>query len=183
MIFIVWGNKNVRETQASIVEWADDTFGPSKSVFRLVGRANTEMAELVRAATSGDDPLKIAEEAADVAIVLCRAADMLGRAAIFEGPSTNPLRITMAAVHANRAMADLLAEMERDRPWTEHAGTLIDRVFLFLRRVCEAAGTTLAEQVDRKQTINRARRWVLAGDGTGSHVGGDEHHIRIEDAD
>ena len=40
------------ETQESISIWAEEAFGRAGSNARLAGRANEEMAELIRAATS-----------------------------------------------------------------------------------------------------------------------------------
>ena len=97
------------ETQETITNWAESTFGEASSCARVAARANEEMAELLRALTADFiDPAKAAEEAADIVIVLFRVAEMCGR--------------------------DLL------------------------------------EEVDRKMSINRARKWKLSGDGHGYHV-------------
>lgn len=66
------------ETQATITEWADATFGEVKDNARIAARANEEMAELLRALTSDADAPKAAEEVADVFIVLYRLATRLG---------------------------------------------------------------------------------------------------------
>ena len=58
------------ETQASIAEWADATFGTQDSR-RVALRASSEMHELVEAALFGDEADMI-EEAADIIIVLMR---------------------------------------------------------------------------------------------------------------
>ena len=69
----------MRETQASIVAFADEAFGPAPSVARIAARANEEMAELLRAATMPDsDPRLVAREAADVVIILHRLAHVCG---------------------------------------------------------------------------------------------------------
>ncbi|SOD42303.1 MazG-like family protein [Nitrosovibrio sp. Nv4] len=62
------------ETQESISAWAEHVFGPAGSNARTVGRANEEMAELIRAATSDRPIHELVEEAADVVIVLYRLA-------------------------------------------------------------------------------------------------------------
>ena len=62
-----------------VSEWARETFGPVEPI-RAVVRANEEMAELLKAAccaTSEADLEKMAEEAADVVIVLCHLAGAL----------------------------------------------------------------------------------------------------------
>lgn len=66
------------ETQKSIVEWADETFGLSKSNMRVAARANEEMAELLRALSVDDQNMSALEECADVYIVLCRVVSNLG---------------------------------------------------------------------------------------------------------
>jgi NTP pyrophosphatase (non-canonical NTP hydrolase) len=43
-------------------------------------------------------------------------------------------------------------------------------VAILLHRLVALAGMDLAEQVDAKMTVNRARRWRAAGDGTGGQV-------------
>ncbi|WP_375188429.1 hypothetical protein [Sphingobium yanoikuyae] len=61
-----------RETTASIGEWASQTFGDAGSNARVVARANEEMAELLRAATSDQPVEQLGVEAADVVIILAR---------------------------------------------------------------------------------------------------------------
>jgi hypothetical protein len=167
------------ETPASIVDWAEETFGPAASLLRLAGRANTEMAELVRAVTSGEPTERIGEEAADVAIILCRVAATLGTASRFVSDTpVSSMPVLKATFHANRTVADLLLEIGRPGgPDVVYAGALVSRAFLFLRGLCEALGTALGERVDAKMQINRGRRWIVNGDGTGDH-----HHVRIEEA-
>lgn len=67
-----------RETQQTISEWIEETFGPAGSNARVVARANEEMAELLRDVTIDDAHPKAAEEIADVFIVLYRVATRLG---------------------------------------------------------------------------------------------------------
>ena len=44
------------------------------------------------------------------------------------------------------------------------------QVAILLHRLVALAGRDLAEEVDAKMAVNRARRWYAAGDGTGGHV-------------
>lgn len=62
------------ENQESIAAWAEGVFGAAGSNARTAGRANEEMAELVRAATSDKPARDLIEEAADVVIILYRLA-------------------------------------------------------------------------------------------------------------
>lgn len=66
------------ESQASISQWADETFGPAGSNVRVAARANEEMAELIRALAVNENHPKAAEEMADVVIIFMRLATRLG---------------------------------------------------------------------------------------------------------
>jgi NTP pyrophosphatase (non-canonical NTP hydrolase) len=68
------GDRAGRETQQSVSEWADRTFGPVTTNARIAARANEEMAELLRALTADDRHPKAGEEVADIVIVLYRLA-------------------------------------------------------------------------------------------------------------
>lgn len=67
-----------RETQRSISDWANATFGAVGSNASVAARANKEMAELLTALISDDAHPKAIEEAADVMIVLMRLAERCG---------------------------------------------------------------------------------------------------------
>jgi NTP pyrophosphatase (non-canonical NTP hydrolase) len=66
------------ETQKSISEWAESTFGPVSTNARVAARANEEMAELLRALTCDDNSIKAPSEIADIFIVLYRLAQRMG---------------------------------------------------------------------------------------------------------
>ncbi len=66
------------ETQESISKWIKQTFGEARSNSRIVARANEEMAELLSYSTSNDNHEKIAEEIADIFIVLYEVATNVG---------------------------------------------------------------------------------------------------------
>jgi NTP pyrophosphatase (non-canonical NTP hydrolase) len=66
------------ETQRSISDWAEATFGPSSSNMRVAVRTQEELTELLRALSVDDRHPKAAEEIADVVIVLQRLATRLG---------------------------------------------------------------------------------------------------------
>lgn len=97
----------MRETQKTITRWAEDTFGVA-TVPRIISRANEEMAELITKATIDPNDPKIAEEVADIIIVLARVGCYLG----FD----------------------------------------------------------IAEEVDKKMRINRARNWEKDGSGCAYHI-------------
>lgn len=62
------------ETTETIGIWASETFGDAGSNARVAARANEEMAELLRAATSDHPAEQVVVEAADVVIILARLA-------------------------------------------------------------------------------------------------------------
>lgn len=66
------------ETQETISDWAEETFGPAGSNARVAARVNEEMAELLRALTADDQHPKAGEECADILICLYRLATRLG---------------------------------------------------------------------------------------------------------
>lgn len=65
------------ETQRSMCEWAEATFGPVSVPVSLVERAMLEMDEL-KEAVLAQDHAEIGKEAADVLILLYRLADQFG---------------------------------------------------------------------------------------------------------
>lgn len=76
----------MKETQASIYQWAVETFGEAKSELHIYGRAKDEFQELEMALIDGvqlpdytfRNPERIVEEIADVVIVLSQIAERLG---------------------------------------------------------------------------------------------------------
>lgn len=68
-----------REDQASISEWAEQTFGPAGSNMSVAKRAAREMVELLEGIRDhGDDWPGIAEEIADINICLARLMSRVG---------------------------------------------------------------------------------------------------------
>ena len=65
------------ETQETIGRWADEAFGKAASLWVIVSRLHAEELELLKAVDHGA-PEAIRDEAADVAIVLYRLAQVAG---------------------------------------------------------------------------------------------------------
>lgn len=65
------------ETQQSVTEWAEATFGPVSDQKVLVTRAMTEMDELLEAVDK-DDTAEVGKETADIAILLWRLMELRG---------------------------------------------------------------------------------------------------------
>ena len=66
------------ETQVTVSDWCEATFGTVSSNARVAARANEEMAELLRALTVDDNHPKAPEEMADVVIIFYRLATRMG---------------------------------------------------------------------------------------------------------
>lgn len=67
------------ETQKTISDWADQTFGRVHSDIEIAARANQEMAELLKELAMNDDSNKAVEEIADIVIVLYRLVEYRNR--------------------------------------------------------------------------------------------------------
>ena len=64
------GREQALENSATVNQWVAEAFGATDNEFRRVSRCNEEMSELITAIASDLASDKIAEEAADVAILL-----------------------------------------------------------------------------------------------------------------
>ncbi len=80
-------------------------------------------------------------------------------------------KVSDLSVLAARARGELdeLEQAIRSGDATEIGGEAAD-VTILLHRLAGLLGMDLAEQVDAKMRVNRARMWKAAGDGTGAHV-------------
>ncbi len=65
------------ETQKSVTQWAEKTFGPAPDHGALVDRACLELQEL-RSALKAEDVEEIGSELADIIILLYRIAELRG---------------------------------------------------------------------------------------------------------
>lgn len=158
----------MRETQQSICEWADATFGVPASEASIIERALAEAKELVTACTSEPRAAttQIGWEAADVVIVLAR----LGRA----------LKIDAVGIACERALdVDLQRASMRTLYNLRLAASAGDRsemrvhILRALYNITSVVGmvsVNLADAIDAKMAINRERRWKLDGTGHGQHV-------------
>lgn len=166
----------MRETSESISQWAEATFGPAVSLASIAARALTEMAELVRKVTGPEpDPKALAEECADVVIVLARLAHRCG-CEIFSGETTPyphwiPPTLIGEALLTLAKMSEVLMrkcpENQFDRNLSQHRCIAIRWL---LQSACTQLGHDLRAEVDAKMAINRAREWKLDGHGHGQHV-------------
>jgi NTP pyrophosphatase (non-canonical NTP hydrolase) len=65
------------ETQQSISEWADRTFGPVRTNISIAARVAQELAELLTLLAHDDNDPQAAEECADIVIILMRLVQRL----------------------------------------------------------------------------------------------------------
>ena len=166
------------ETQETINAWATETFGPPASVFEIAVRANCEVAELLRVLSYDPeckiDRAAVEDEFADVTICLMHLEAVMC--------------VKWGTNAANRFFANALADctlLNRDfarlvdllRPEVEWASGeaqnkryLVKSIERLLLSSAKAAGIDLQAVIDAKMAVNRERRWVLKGNGTGQHV-------------
>jgi hypothetical protein len=163
------------ETQASLNAWADETFGPTTNIPHLLTRANLEMAEMLHEITM---PVinfaKVREECADVAGILCRIAaltdenldEIFALTPAIVDPSLYP-----PASRAFQHIAFLFEKLSvRNVVRKEDIGRTVGMITIKLAEICAAAGGNLADEIDKKMPILRARKWQLDGTGCGSHI-------------
>jgi hypothetical protein len=172
-----------KETQGSIAQWVESTYGPAPHHLCIAARANEEMAELVHAFHTRDDPAKISAKAAEVAIVLCRLAECLGITILpfrYQKASKTP------AIAANLALAKAINELTRYREIK--AAILVADAVRHLATLVDKFGDRLEVAIDRKMVLNRAQfpappesrdPWPRLGDPYSPHVLDDESTMSL----
>lgn len=167
-----------RETQATIMAWKRETFGPS-SPMRTLARAAEEAAELFRAITSDAPPEKIVEEAADVALILADIGELLRLTDWLFLPSAPMLRRpTKLAGYVLTHLGTLVREVD---DYTDGDGSqpnahttacgLLRAVIGGLEELCGCYSHSLRDAVDSKMAVNRTRKWTPDGTGHAYHRG------------
>lgn len=166
------------ETQKSIADWAHDTFGPAHSIPRVLGRAAEEAAELIRKVTIGTfTPEEIAEEAADTAIVLARAAELLkmdeqrALAFVARAMATEPESAALGeyAFAVLNQIGEAGATLCAPGIVASRSQPAVIGARLSLELVCKRVGIDLATAIELKMQVNRKRTWKLDGSGHGYH--------------
>jgi phosphoribosyl-ATP pyrophosphohydrolase len=167
----------MKETQASISEWAEQTFGMASSNARVAARVNEEMAELIEAASElspqGEDVMK---ECADVVIILCRLAQRMGftlRLQFLPGDYGHHVNYDhsdyQTVAKANTYLASLLRALTSDDNSPAAEGH-VDGLMVKLLQLAAFLDCDLMEWVDKKMAVNRQRVWKRDGSGHGYHV-------------
>lgn len=156
----------MRETQSTIVAWADAAFGEVRAPQSSVARALKEMAELVACVVDGDgDPVS---EAADVVLCLTRLGRWTGVdviASAREPPPTSGEPV--ATVSATAAALMQLLTIDVASPLF---GWYLLYVISLLNGFVGARGGSLGDAIDAKMAINRRRQWRRDGHGHGYHL-------------
>lgn len=80
------------------------------------------------------------------------------------GPVSDPVAL---AKRAGIEMDELIEVLEKGD--VEEAACETADVLILLNRLGTTLGFELADAVDAKMKVNRARQWIPAGDGTGRH--------------
>ncbi|WP_434619314.1 hypothetical protein [Azospirillum sp. B2RO_4] len=168
-----------RETQATIMAWKRETFGPSRPM-RTMARAAEEAAELFRAITSDAAPEKIVEEAADTALILADIGELLRlndwlfmtRAPMIRRPAK---LAGYVLTHLGTLSGELDAYTDGDGVSDTLAHTtacaLLRAVIGGLEELCGCYGHSLRDAIDAKMAVNRTRKWNPDGTGHGYHRG------------
>lgn len=195
------------ETQNSISQWIDATFGTKGNLYSTLTRANEEMAELLRAVAEAptyhgfwqpDIRDKALNEAADVAICLYRIADRMNVQVAYDADESSAVYPLSAANAANSCLARMMSfagDLKMRDDVSDYAQmrapslVYVDRfqqdlllVYQNLAALCRILNSKLEDRVDHKMTVNRARTWNLTDDGQGYHVKGGvpSDHIMID---
>lgn len=162
------------ETQATIAQWADHTFGPTNAL-RVATRAFTETAELLAVYSAETlNRAALIEEAADIAIVLSRLELMLAGddpqwdALVASGESQLSIEHMISSIP--QGVADIIrALIEQDR---DSASLACDGVLSDLADLVAWFGGHLPAAIDAKMAVNRKREWRHSGDSHNYHT----HH-------
>lgn len=180
------------ETVRSINDWGCAKFG-ERSVFNAAVRANLEMAELLALIVGENiDKEKLALEAADVIIVLCRPAVKLlpypekvaeyittKLPEIMKGYTVDTSIVfkphfTVAA----RSLAEFVDmavscneyETRIGEATAIELGRKLFRIVELLSHGMYVSGINLWDAVEQKMAINRKRQWKLDENGFGQHI-------------
>lgn len=164
----------LRETQATIMAWKRQTFGPSTPQ-RTLARAAEELGKVFRAVTSEAPPIKIAEEAAGVALILADIGEWLGVGdwlfGAVEPRIYGPVKLCGFAL---TQLGYLTREIEYiasgEVPRSRSVALRELRALLgALKEISSIYGMSLESAIDAKMAINRGRDWVCDGTGHGYH--------------
>lgn len=162
---------NHRETQSTISQWADATFGEVKSLASIVARANAEMAELISCVTNTPDDSKALEEAVDVVICLMRAGELLN-VDLLSNAREMLSKMWVQLIPNERWVWEANLDMGfviRNSDPTSLTSDLVSSIAC-LMAFTKSRGFSLEYLIDSKMSINRRRQWRRDGNGNGYHL-------------
>lgn len=156
------------ETQKSISDWAEATFGKVGSNLSVLARANVEVAELLMKAVVGESTIEgICEECADVAICLYRFRERCKMPPPAR-TQTQVWAVMEATISVQSVMVHMMDLLSLDDLAVSDG--MISKVFEHLHGIVGMISvSSLDVFVDRKMAKNRVRKWVVRG-GHGQHV-------------
>lgn len=162
------------ETQQTIHEWGVATFGENTALSMVV-RANLEMAELISAIQNGVDIDKVALEIADVDIVMCQAAAILGLdtpsiACMFPRDPTNREKAMFWVMQANSFMSAIILGLNGWGKNLDEPQLLFDDLYQALVMASNHLASDMQTRRDEKMQINRGRSWGRTEGGHFQHV-------------
>jgi hypothetical protein len=163
----------VAETQQTIDEWARSTFGDAEPIGIAV-RANVEAAELLSAVSCKTPDSEIAEEVADVAIILLQATARWGVEVHLPPPEYRPdeafnvSSIDFASMISFQLSAGIMETLQFG-PVPVHRFAII---FDVLRMLAARHGKGLLREIEAKMGINRQRTWERTKVGRFQHTQG-----------
>jgi hypothetical protein len=163
----------VLETQAKINEWARETFGGAEPIGIAV-RANVEAAELLSAVSNNAPGPEIAEEVADVAIILLQATarwDIEVRIPSVDHKAELPANVASIdfASMVNVQLAASIFEVLQFSPVPIYRFAII---FDVLSMLATRHGKGLSAEINAKMKINRQRTWEKTKSGHFQHTQG-----------
>lgn len=168
------------ETPTTILKWSNETFGP-RTALEIATRTSCEVNEVFCAIVNQSNVRVIHEELADCAIMLWQIAELLGLEARpkFRTPPHKNQNISLIAAQFNRRFATVLEELilnsirPVDSNLQDHslqiAREVLSDVLRLLELLASKFNIELAEHVDVKMVINRARIWGRSSNGNFQH--------------
>jgi hypothetical protein len=159
------------ETQQTIAAWVAEAFGTTSTPLRMFARTAEEMSELLEKTTSGAATVDIVEEAADTAICLNILCDKLDcRAMVIGSLGTDDMPLTTIAALANYHLARAFLWYAQEGRAGVHTVAALQNAYTALAALCERLRADFRAEIDKKMTINRARKWTVDASGCGYHV-------------
>ncbi len=157
------------ETQMTIVDWANETFGAADDMTIVAARCCEESSELVSAyfSAGAECAEAIVDEIADVFVVACQVAARYNVRMVFHDDLRPQNHRVLVPQVLNLTAVMLAATVDEGIHITPHLRTL-EKVLGSL--AVSVGAENLQTLVNAKMQINRNREWTVDGNGVGQHV-------------